>query len=255
VEANDSNQAWEVRKSIRRARHKSVFEYHNFRFERDLGKEEHAGWQVFIGNRRYFPGKQDAKKNNIFGMRAWVKDTIRFSNWLSFDDVDESRSTQQRRDVSEAGLWETLATPLRIAPPPPSSEQFQFPSIPRSTQSPAARNTPLEGKVVRRGVQGSAADSQILLVHGKIAQLPRLRTQPPMAPFPLTVNNYEVDYFRNFEKLWPRRHGPWTQYASASITKKKLEKANIFDGSTKICVEAPLTWLRIHLQKESETQW
>lgn len=86
--------------------------------------------------------------------------------------------------------------------------------------------------MVRRGAQGSAADSQILLVHGKIAQLPRLRTQPRMAPFPLTVNNYEVDYFGNFEKLWPRRHGLWTQYASASISKEKLEEAkeaNIFD--------------------------
>ena len=121
-----------MRKSIIRARHKSVFEHHNFRFERDLVKKEHAGWKIFIGDvdRPYFPGKEDAKKNNFVGMRAWVKDTIRFSYWLSFDHVDESRSTQQRRDVSEAGSLGNVSNTPPDWPPSP----LQRHSIPLHSQ-------------------------------------------------------------------------------------------------------------------------
>jgi hypothetical protein len=75
-----------------------------------------------------------------------------------------------------------------------------------------------------------------------------VKTHMPTANTGFTTKNYEVDYFRNFEKLWPRAkpqaicvHGLWTQYASTSISKEKLEKANIFDRRDKIFLRVPST--------------
>jgi hypothetical protein len=152
VEANTSEDARDVLLRITRARHKSVFKDYNFRFEREGGKvARDAGWWVWIGTERsdpYFPGSANTS-NNQNRMRGWVKSTIADSHWLSFVDVHESRS-----EADSPGKVQRL--PQDCPPPPPhTSEQFQIPSIPRSTQSPAGQNTLMEGMAVRREAQGS----------------------------------------------------------------------------------------------------